>query len=154
VREIASELRLPELEDHGLLAALKWHARDFERRTRVKCIIATPDDLREPEGLVAVVLFRIFQEAMTNIMRHANASEVHVSLERRATMILLRVRDNGIGIAPTVARSRYPIGLKGMRERAAIVKGRVMVCSLRPRGTLVSVRIPVIAEYNEFSHRV
>jgi signal transduction histidine kinase len=146
VREIAADLRSPELEDHGLFAMIKWHARDFERRTRIKCSITISEALSEPRGLIAVVLFRIFQEATTNILRHAKAGEVWISLDRRGAMILLRVRDNGIGIGPALARSSHSMGIKGMRERVTILKGRLLVSALQPQGTLVSVRIPVIAD--------
>jgi signal transduction histidine kinase len=143
VREIAADLRSPELEDHGLFATLKWHARDFERRTRIKCSIDISDTVSEPRGLIAVVLFRIFQEATTNILRHAKAGKVWISVDRRGAMILLRVRDDGIGIGPALARSSHSMGIKGMRERVTIVKGRLLVSALRPQGTLVSVRIPI-----------
>ncbi|HWZ47886.1 MAG TPA: ATP-binding protein [Herbaspirillum sp.] len=143
VREIAADLRSPELEAHGLFATLKWHTRDFERRTRIKCSIDIPDTVSEPSGLIAIVLFRIFQEATTNILRHAKAGKVWISLDRRGAMILLRVRDNGIGIGPALARSHHSMGIKGMRERVTIVKGRLLVSALRPQGTLISVRIPI-----------
>ncbi|HWZ47888.1 MAG TPA: PAS domain-containing protein [Herbaspirillum sp.] len=146
VREIATNLRSPELEDHGLFATLKWHARDFERRNKIKCSIHISDAVSEPRGLIAVVLFRIFQEATTNILRHAKAGKVWISLDRRGAMILLRVRDDGVGIRPALARSSHAMGIQGMRERVAIVKGRLIVAALRPQGTLVSVRIPVITD--------
>lgn len=148
VREIAAHLRSHEVEDHGLFAAIKWHARDFERRTRIKCTTVISEAVSEPRGLIAVVLFRIFQEATTNILRHAKASEVWVSLNRRGAMILLRVRDNGIGIEPAVARSNHSMGIKGMRERVAIVNGRLIVSPLQPQGTLVSVHIPVTTHHH------
>jgi signal transduction histidine kinase len=149
VREIAANLRSHELKDHGLFAAITWHASEFERRTRIKCTAVISDAVSEPRGLSAVVLFRIFQEATTNILRHAKASEVWVSLDRRGAMILLRVRDNGVGIEPAVARSNHSMGIKGMRERVTIAKGRLIVSRLQPRGTLVSVRIPVIEDHHE-----
>jgi PAS domain S-box-containing protein len=143
VRKIATELRPPELEERGLRAAIEWHARDFERRTRIKCNVIVPKDLRVPASASATALFRIFQEAMTNILRHAEATQVWVSLGRRGDLVVLRIRDNGVGIMPTQARSTRSIGLKGMRERAAIVRGRLMIGPLRPCGTLVTVTVPL-----------
>ena len=143
VRQIATELRPPELEDQGLYSAIKWHARDFERRTRIPCRVALPDDMGEPSGLVAITLFRIFQEATANILRHAQASHAWICIARRGDAVLLRVRDDGIGISARQARSTRSIGLIGMRERAAIAKGRLVVGAMRSGGTLVSAWIPL-----------
>lgn len=146
VRQIATELRAPELEEQGLYAAIKWHARDFERRTRIKCSVMLPRDVREPKGLVATTLFRIFQEAMTNVLRHARAKQAWISLERRGGSVLLRVRDDGIGIPRKRARSSRSLGLTGMRERAALAAGRVVIGALRPCGTLVAARVPLAGD--------
>jgi PAS domain S-box-containing protein len=143
VRQIATELRAPELEEQGLYAAIAWHASDFERRTKVVCNVSMPENVREPTGAIATALFRIFQEAMTNVLRHAKARHVWVSLELRGDMVLLRVRDDGRGIPRKQIRSARSLGLMGMRERAAIAKGRLVVGPLRPSGTLVAARIPM-----------
>ena len=153
VREISANLRSPELDDHGLFAAITWHVQDFERRARIKCAISISDAVGEPAGLIAVALFRIFQEATTNILRHAKASQAWVSLDRRGEAILLRVRDNGVGIDPAAARNGHSTGIKGMRERVALVNGRLTVAPLQPQGTLVSVRIPVAADRGLFDIR-
>lgn len=142
VRHIAGELRAPELGAQGLYAALFWHAEDFERRTRITCGVTVAPNLREPTGAAAIAVFRIFQEALTNILRHAQASEVEVCVMRRNSEMLLRVRDNGIGITRAQARSAHSIGLKGMRERAALLNGRILVGPVRGGGTLVALRIP------------
>lgn len=143
VRQIATELRPPELEDQGLYTAIKWHARDFERRTRISCRVTLPDDMREPAGVTAITLFRIFLEAMTNILRHAQASHVWVCIARRGDAVLLRVRDDGVGISARQVRSTRSIGLIGMRERAAIAKGKLVVGATPGGGTLVSAWIPL-----------
>jgi len=143
VRQIATELRPPELEDQGLFTAIEWHARDFERRTRIPCKVELPPDMGEPTGLTAITLFRIFQESTTNILRHAQASHVWVCIARRGDGVLLRVRDDGVGIAARKVRSTRSIGLTGMRERAAIANGRLVVGAMRGGGTLVSVWIPL-----------
>jgi len=144
VRDIATDLRAPELEEQGLYAAIEWHARDFERRTRIKCTVAFPPDVREPRGPLAMALFRIFQEAMTNVLRHAKACNVWVSIARRGGSVLLRVRDDGIGIPSWSIRDKRSIGLKGMRERAVIAKGRLVVGRMLAGGTLVAVRLPLM----------
>jgi signal transduction histidine kinase len=143
VRRIATELRPPELDDHGLGAAIEWHAADIERRTRIKCSVMVAAAMPQVTGIIAITVFRIFQEAMTNVLRHAQASQVWITLDRHADAIRLRVRDNGTGIAPARERSARSLGIKGMRERAALVGGKLVIGRLRPRGTLVAVRVPL-----------
>lgn len=143
VRQIATDLRAPELEYQGLYAAIDWHARDFERRTRIKCNVVIAHDVREPKGAIATTLFRVFQEAMTNVVRHAKARQVEIRLVRRGGSVVLRVCDNGIGISHKNARSSRSLGLMGMRERTQLVNGRLVVGRLRRSGTLVSARIPL-----------
>jgi signal transduction histidine kinase len=145
VREIATELREPELDGQGLYAALEWHARDFERRTRIAIHLELAAGLAQPARPAAEALLRIFQEAMTNVLRHAHAANVWVSVERRAGSLLLRVRDDGAGIGRRRARTVRSLGITGMRERAALARGRLTVGPLRPRGTLVSALIPLNA---------
>jgi PAS domain S-box-containing protein len=143
IRRIATELRPPELDDHGLGAAIEWHAADVERRTRIKCSVTVAEAMLQPAGTIAITVFRIFQEAMTNVLRHAQASQVWITLDCHANAIRLRVRDNGTGIAPARERSARSLGIKGMRERAALVGGRLTIGRMRPRGTLVAVRVPI-----------
>jgi PAS domain S-box-containing protein len=142
VRQIATELRAPELDGQGLYAAIEWHARDFERRTRIRTHVELGAGLEQPVRGAAEALLRIFQEAMTNVLRHAHAANVWVSVERRADALLLRVRDDGAGIGRQRARTVQSLGITGMRERAALAGGRLMIGPLRPSGTLVSALIP------------
>lgn len=143
VRDIATELRAPELDGQGLYAALEWHARDFERRTRIRIHTELGAGLAQPARAAAEALLRIFQEALTNVLRHAHASVVCVSIERRAGALLLRVRDNGAGIARRRARTVGSLGITGMRERAALAGGRLTVGPLCAGGTLVSALVPM-----------
>lgn len=143
-RRLATELRPPELESQGLPAAIQWHARDFERRTRIRCDLSFESDMPQLNDAIAVALFRIFQESMTNILRHAKATAVWISLSCRGDRVLLRVRDNGVGISRHSARSGRSMGLKGMRERAAIAGGRLVVGPLPPGGTLVAASLPLV----------
>jgi PAS domain S-box-containing protein len=145
-RRLATELRPPELESQGLSTAIQWHALDFERRTKIRCKVSFESDMPQPNDSSAVALFRIFQEAMTNILRHAKATEVWISLGCRGDRVLLRVRDNGVGISRHSARSGRSMGLKGMRERAAIAGGRLVVGPLRPCGTLVAASLPLMED--------
>jgi signal transduction histidine kinase len=143
VREIATELRAPELDEQGLYSAIAWHARDFEQRTRIVCEVAFDARRPQPPRPAAAALLRIFQEAMTNVLRHAQAGKVWVTLEQRGPSLQLRVRDDGTGIARGRLRAGGSLGLQGMRERADLVEGKLLVGPLSPRGTLVSVRVPL-----------
>jgi PAS domain S-box-containing protein len=143
VRHIATELRAPELDEQGLYAAVAWHARDFERRTRIACHLDFDPRRRHPSRPAAVALLRIFQEAVTNVLRHAQATQVWVSLETRGPALLMRVRDDGIGIGRRHRQRPGGLGLQGMRERAELEGGTLRVGRLCPQGTLVSVRMPL-----------
>lgn len=146
VRRLATELRPPELETQGLAVAIQWHALDFERRTRIRCNISVDDQRPHLSAAGELALFRIFQESMTNILRHAKATEVWISLDCRAGHALLRVFDNGVGISKGSARSVRSVGLKGMRERALLAGGRLRIGPLKPHGTLVAARIPLVKD--------
>lgn len=148
VRDIATELRAPELDGQGLYAAIEWHGRDFERRTRIQIHLDLGAGLAQPARPAGEALLRIFHEALTNVLRHAHAGAVWVSIERRAGALLLRVRDDGAGIARQSARALRAgraLGITGMRERAALAHGRLTVGPLKRRGTLVSALIPMDA---------
>lgn len=143
VRDIATELRAPELDGQGLYAAIEWHARDFERRTRIRIHVDIAAGLAQPARPAAEALLRIFQESITNVLRHAHASNVWVSVEPRAGALLLRVRDDGAGIRRQRARTVHSLGITGMQERAALAGGQLRVGPLTPCGTLVSALIPM-----------
>ena len=145
VRAIATELRAPELDEQGLYVAITWHVHDFERRTRIACHVTFEPSRPHPSRAAAAALLRILQEAMTNVLRHAQATKVWVSLERRGGMLVLRVRDDGVGIDRAQLR-RASLGLQGMRERAELVDGKLLAGPLAPRGTLVSARVPLHAK--------
>jgi PAS domain S-box-containing protein len=143
VRDIATELRAPELDEQGLYGAIAWHARDFERRTRITCELSFDPGQPHPRRAAAVALLRIFQEALTNALRHAQANRIWISLGARGAALVLRVRDDGVGIARAQVHALDTLGLRGMRERAELAGGRVLVGALRPRGTLVAARVPL-----------
>ncbi len=139
VGRLALELRPVVLDDLGLEAAVEWALGELERRsgldTRLDSTLA--EQRMEPE--ISVALFRILQEALTNVARHAAARRVEVDLRRRGDELLLEVRDDGVGIAPQPAAS---LGLLGMEERARAVGGRLEVARRRAGGTRVTARVP------------
>jgi signal transduction histidine kinase len=142
VRRIASELRPRMLDDLGLLAAVEWHARQFEGRTGVKCRLRATGDFDRVDVERTTALFRIFQEVMTNIARHSGATRVLITLTAGRASVRLTVRDNGVGLRLPVSGQRR-LGILGMQERAAAFGGRVTVSSTPPKGTAVHARVPV-----------
>ena len=142
VRKIASGLRPELLDEAGLAAAIGWHARDFQQRTGIRCLVDVPPDSDglDPERSTAV--FRIFQEVLTNVARHANATRVDVSMRRDEKSFTLEVRDNGKGIAPATIHDPRALGLLGMRERVLPFDGKIEISGNRGKGTRVLVSLP------------
>jgi signal transduction histidine kinase len=145
VRELAARLRPEALDELGLPAAIKWQAREFQLRAGIRCNVSVPavDLVLDQER--ATALFRIFQELLTNVARHAAATKVDVTLRQAEGSLLLEVTDDGCGIAETKIRSPSSLGLLGMRERAAPFGGRLEIGPRRGKGTSVRVLIPVPA---------
>jgi signal transduction histidine kinase len=135
----------PGILDHlGLIAALEWQANEFQTRTGIKCDVRT--DLHEPilTPDLATTFFRIFQETLTNIIRHAGATHVTVHLKEVAGRIILEVRDNGRGISAQEIFNTRSMGLLGMKERAALLGGTFKINPVsNGKGTLASVSIPL-----------
>ena len=141
MRRISAGLRPAILDILGLQAAIKWQSEDFTKRTGIPCELrARLDDMQLDDGL-ATAVFRIFQEALTNITRHANASQVTVDLSLDGSMIVLEVADDGVGLPAGGSRGRS-LGLLGMGERARRLGGDCVVTPREPTGTLVSLRVP------------
>ncbi len=146
VRRISSQLRPKLLDDLGLSAALEWQAREFEQRAHVACRIRSePDDIvLDPARSTA--LFRIFQETLTNVARHARASRVEVVVTHFAGTVEMTVSDDGEGIRPEQASDGRSLGIVGMRERVRSLGGRLEITGRKGRGTSVRVSIPCAAE--------
>jgi signal transduction histidine kinase len=144
VRRISSELRPGVLDDLGLAAAIEWQAQEFERRTGTPCSVASYIDDEIIDSQVATTVFRIFQEALTNVARHAEATAVQVKLERGDRWIVLEVRDDGRGISSHAATSPRSLGLLGVRERARNLGGAVSIDrDAAAGGTVLRLRLPL-----------
>jgi signal transduction histidine kinase len=142
VRRISAELRPSILDDLGLAAAVEWQAQQFQTRTGILCIYDCPDfhiDL-DPERSTAV--FRIFQEALTNVLRHAHATRIDISLDEDDGEVLLRIQDNGRGIRESERTDMGSLGLLGMRERADLIGGSLEIMGIQGTGTTVVLRVP------------
>jgi signal transduction histidine kinase len=142
VRRISAELR-PGPLDLGLVAGIEWAAEEFENRTGTKCRLHLPQDDAIVNEERATALFRILQEALTNVARHANATQVDVRLAEDHGCLILEVHDNGKGIDNNEQVSgRGSLGILGMRERALLLGGELAVSGAPGQGTTVRVRIP------------
>ena len=143
VQRIASELRPGVLDDLGLVPAIEWLGQDFQNRTKIKCLteLASFDYELDPECSTAV--FRILQEALTNVARHARASRVRVSLKEKKSKLELKIRDNGRGIAEKDVLSPDSLGLVGMRERLRPFEGDVRIQGIPEKGTTLVINLPI-----------
>ena len=144
VRAICSGLRPGVLDDLGLAAAIEWQASEFASRNGVRCEVSVPPVDLHMDGDRATAAFRIFQECLTNVIRHAQAKSVRVSLCQEDENILLVVEDDGIGFCESdLSNSLGSLGLLGMKERAQFCGGEVQISSSPGKGTTVTVRVPV-----------
>ncbi|MEM1096849.1 MAG: PAS domain S-box protein [Bacteroidota bacterium] len=143
-RQISRTLRPGILDHFGLVPAIDWQVTQFAERTSIACTFEDETDfmLDEMERPLATALFRILQEAQTNILKHANATRVVIRLALTDDMLLLTVKDNGRGIRDTEKLKRNALGLLNMRERVYPWGGEVQIEGEREKGTTVSVRIP------------
>ena len=150
VQRIASELRPSLLDNLGLDAALEQEARRFEQRSGIACRVNLPANSVELPTEAATALFRIFQEALTNVARHAQATEVRAALQSEPELVVLLVEDNGQGIHAEALTDARSLGLLGMRERAAVLGGEVSIVAIQPHGTRVTLRLPHAASTSKF----
>jgi PAS domain S-box-containing protein len=143
VRRIATELRPSVLDQLGLAAALEWQGHEFEARTGIEVTMALcPDECTIPDHLASSV-FRIFQESLTNVARHAGATRVAIRLSQTARLLTLEVSDDGVGIPPDRLEGTASLGLVGMRERALACGGEFTITGRPALGTTVLLRIPL-----------
>jgi CheY-like chemotaxis protein/two-component sensor histidine kinase len=141
VRRIATELRPGILDDLGLVAALEWQANEFQNRTGIQCVVTTTlqDTLLDAD--LNTAFFRIFQETLTNIMRHANATRVEVNSTKRDGNLVLTVHDNGRGILPAEITDRRSIGLLGMEGQGTTVTVKIPLSRRRTAGSSIHENI-------------
>ncbi len=143
VRRISSELRPSLLDDLGLVAAIDWLLKDFERRSGVTTFFEEPVNEVQVNDAEKIGLFRIFQESLTNVARHAQAATVRVALKRENENIVLSIQDDGIGFDSKIVGVKRTLGILGMKERTTMLGGQYEVKSTPGKGTLVTVSIPI-----------
>ncbi len=144
VRQIATDLRPNLLDDMGLIAALEWQVEDFRARTGLSCRFDSTLDTAPLGNDASIAIFRVLQEALTNIARHAGASRVDVTVEEdHRGWFVLRIHDNGRGITASDLRQTQSLGLVGMRERVHLLGGEFSIAGEPGKGTLLIVSVPM-----------
>ena len=141
VRRICSDLRPSLLDNMGLCAAIEWLAQDVQERAGIRCEVSLSGLTKEPDPDKGTALFRIVQEAVTNAIRHADASALRIQQEANSAAIVITISDNGRGITPQELAGRKSFGIVGMQERAKTFGGKVTITGGRT-GTRVTVRMP------------
>lgn len=151
VRRISSELRPGVLDDLGLVAAIEWQARQFQERTGILCQFAAGVEEANLDRQASTAIFRMFQEILTNILRHAQAGKVWINAYEKEDHFVLEVRDDGRGISEAEKYNSHSLGLLGMRERGHLIGGRIEIGGVKGEGTTVIVRVPLAAVVNSAS---
>jgi len=154
VKRIAAELRPGVLDDLGIAAAIEWQAGEFEKLAEIKCEFSSnPRDIILDQER-SIVIFRIFQEILTNIILHAKATRVRISLKEEGGSIVLKVRDNGRGISNKQISDPKAFGLIGMRERVRPWGGEIKISGSPGKGTTVMATIPRVSEENPSAENI
>ena len=143
VRQVVTQLRPNLLDDIGLVAAIKDYVKIFEQHTKIECTLDLPEQEFSIGRDQSATVFRIIQESMNNVAKHAQASHAQIIMKLQDGSLHLTVRDNGIGFDPTAPKERS-FGLLGIRERALMIEGEAMIDSAPGAGTRVSIKIPDI----------
>ena len=142
VRKISTELRPSILDDFGLIDALEWQASEFAKTTRINCKVKSflTDNIDSKQ--IVITLFRIFQESLTNILRHAEAENVWAQLLPQGNKIELTITDDGVGMNMEAVKGKQTLGLMGMKERVLMVNGEFTISSEPGKGTRIAVSVP------------
>ena len=144
IENVMAELRPPMLDDYGLPPALEWYASQFSLRTGIQATVAAGKEVQRIAAATEIALFRIVQEALNNVAKHAHATRVTISLARASSHLVLAVVDDGTGYAPARggARRRSGLGMVTRRERAESIGGTFDITGAPGRGTSVEIRVP------------
>jgi signal transduction histidine kinase len=143
VKKISSNLRPGILDVLGVVPAIENHAEKFQTLTGIACEVITDTDEIALDKNSSIAIFRIFQEALTNVTRHANATRVKIDLKKENNLLILEISDNGMGIAKEKLASSESFGLIGMKERAQSIGGKVIIDSVEDKGTTITLTIPL-----------
>ncbi len=143
VRRISSELRPSLLDDLGLTAAMEWQLHEFKKRSDIKISFTAPETEMKLPDTIKIGLFRIFQESLTNVVRHSNAKNLKVGLEHKDDNFILTIADDGKGFDKEKIADKRTLGILGMKERTSMIGGTYEITSTPGNGTVVEVAIPM-----------
>lgn len=143
VQRIASDLRPHILDLLGLMPAIEWHLKEFQKRTRIQCTWTLCKGAVPLDNDRALAVFRIVQEALTNVARHSQATRVAVELLRNEDSLQLKIEDNGVGFDEEKLNDPHSFGLIGIQERVLFLKGQVIIKSVPQKGTTLALTIPI-----------
>lgn len=142
VRRLSRELRPAIIDDLGLIPALEWKCNDFEEKSNIPCHFSTDVKERKFENNLSITMYRVLQESLTNIIRHAQAKSVIVKLDENNLDIILEIIDDGIGANADKYENRKTLGILGMKERASLLGGVLNVVGIKDKGTHVILILP------------
>lgn len=143
IQKISADLRPSILDDLGLFSAIEWQLEEFEKNTGIKCIFEIEEDEIKINADLAVLIFRIFQEAITNVSRHAKATQINLSLDFTDEYLKLIIKDNGIGITKEDIDNPDSFGLFSIKERAKNGGGIIQIKGIKDVGTEIILEIPI-----------
>jgi len=143
IRRIASELRPAILDDLGLITALEWQSREFEKHNNIQCLFSASVSELEVEKNMAIGVYRIYQEALTNVARHSQATKVTANLHAHSDLLVLAISDNGKGFDPEEVKTKKTLGLVGMKERALMMEGTLIAESTPGLGTTITISVSI-----------
>jgi signal transduction histidine kinase len=145
VRKISTELRPGILDDLGLAAAIEWQCREFEKKTGITCAFHNKTGDFEFNSEISTAVFRIVQEALTNVLRHSEATRVDITMFIRGDELMVDIKDNGKGISVNELNNTHSLGLLGIKERAHLLGGDCSIVGMDGKGTEVMLHIPLAA---------
>lgn len=143
IQQITSELRPSLLDEQGLAAAIEWQAKEFEKRSGISCTPEIGAAIPPLSQDNAINVYRIFQESLSNVMRHAGATSVKISLAKAGQQLVLRIADNGAGISEQAISAPTSFGILGMEERARLCGGAITIKGIPGKGTIISLSVPI-----------
>ena len=146
VRRISADLRPIILDDIGLIAALEWYSAEFEKRTGIPCSFQSVFSELQLSKEIAICVFRIYQETLTNVARHSEATQVETKVDKVSETLLLTIKDNGKGFDSLAVRNKRTLGILGMKERAGMCGGNFSIESIDRKGTTVTLTLPLKIE--------
>jgi signal transduction histidine kinase len=153
VKKLASELHPALLDKLGLIEAINWQSREFEKRTGIKITLEIPGELTGISSKTNIALFRIYQECLTNVARHSCAKKVFCSLKKEKNDLHFTITDDGKGFDVTATEQLHSLGILGMRERSVMIGGKYQITSEPGKGTTVYAMLPV-NEINQPDHNL